>query len=101
LRYVFVREHACDNVTVKNVMPLVSICRSVLERRFVRALGHTLGQEIRRVKLHRAAEMLRETPMKLDSISSYCGYQNRSHFSHAFKKEFGITGSQYRQQQSS
>jgi AraC-like DNA-binding protein len=32
-------------------------------------------------------------------VSHYCGYQNRSHFSAVFKKEFGITASAFRRRQ--
>jgi LacI family transcriptional regulator len=94
----YIREHACDGITVSNVLDRVPMCRRLLERRFAIAIGRTPGQELRRIKLDRAATLLRETTLKLDAIATRCGYQHSSYLSAAFLKEFGINASKYRKQ---
>jgi transcriptional regulator GlxA family with amidase domain len=60
-----------------------------LERLFSAHLGETIGECYLRIRLEKAAELLRNTGMTITAVSVACGFQNGSHFSHAFKACFG------------
>jgi len=60
-----------------------------LERLFSAHLGETIGECYLRIRLEKAAELLRNTGMAITAVSVACGFQNASHFSRAFKARFG------------
>jgi LacI family transcriptional regulator len=46
-----IRQHAVEGLSVKQLLDAVAVNRRTLERRFVKVLGHTPLEEIRRVRL--------------------------------------------------
>ena len=56
----FIREHACDGITVADVVGKLPLSRRVLESRFERVLGRTPHAEILRVRLERVKQLLTE-----------------------------------------
>lgn len=61
-----------------------------LERLFSVHLGETINGCYLRIRLEKAAELLRSTGMTITAISVACGFQSSSHFSRAFKARFGM-----------
>ena len=57
----FVRDHACDGIGVDDVVRQVPLSRSVLERKFRKAVRRSINNEIVRVRLNRAVQLLCET----------------------------------------
>ena len=58
--------------------------------------GRSPIQQLRWLRMQRAAELLISTGFKIEAIAYDVGYQNPVAFSAAFKKEFGSQPSQYR-----
>jgi len=54
---------------------------------------------LRDIRLRRAAELLRQGGMSIDSIASKVGFASRSYFSRAFHEQFGCSPTDYRGQQ--
>jgi LacI family transcriptional regulator len=54
----FIREHACEPINVEDVLRAVPLSRKVLETRFKKILNHTLHDEIIRVRIDRAKQLL-------------------------------------------
>ncbi len=92
----YIRQHATDKLTVEALLQEVNVSRSWLERKFMADVGRSPGQEIRRQRLERARELLRSTSMPLAAIADVCGFDYLSHFSMAFKRQYGQTPSGYR-----
>jgi LacI family transcriptional regulator len=57
----FLRDHACERISVDDVAREVPLSRSVLERRFRKSLGRSINAEIVRLRINRAIELLTET----------------------------------------
>ena len=56
-------------------------------------------QEVRsRLRLSRAAELMKTSSDPIGDISVQCGYPNKLHFSRAFKKRYGISPREWRGQ---
>jgi LacI family transcriptional regulator len=91
-----IRSRACDGLTYEELMEEFRISRRTLERRFRSALGRTIGQEIRRVRLEAAREMLRRTDLPLADIAARTGFEYMSYLSRAFKRAFGENPSDFR-----
>jgi transcriptional regulator GlxA family with amidase domain len=81
---------------VDDVQREVMISRRNLERRFKAALGRSLLHEIRRVRLERACEFLRDTDFDMQLIAERCGFQSQERFSTVFGQERGMSPSVYR-----
>lgn len=95
LRYI--REHACEGLTVESVLAETALSRSVLERLFRKHLGHSPQTEIRTAQLKRVKQLLAETDLTLEQIAPLTGYKHAEYLSVVFKRESGETPGQYRQ----
>jgi LacI family transcriptional regulator len=92
----FIRQHACDGITVADVLKRVPLTRSVLERQFRRHVGRSPQEEIRQVQLKRARQLLAESELPLAQIAPLAGYRHPEYMSVVFKRLTGETPGQYR-----
>jgi len=92
----FIRDHAREGITVRDVVKHLSVSRRLLELRFSRCLGKSPNAEILRVRVDRAKGMLVQTSLPLGSLAKACGFSDRRSMGNAFSKETGLTPSQYR-----
>jgi LacI family transcriptional regulator len=92
----FIREHACDGIGIDDVLRHVPLSRSTLGRRFRRSLGRTVRDEILRVRLRRAQELLAETDLSIEAVTDKSGFAYRQYFGEVFKAKFGETPATYR-----
>jgi LacI family transcriptional regulator len=92
----FIREHACDGITVEDVLAELPVSRSVFERRFARIFGRTPKAEILRTQLDRVKRLLAETDLPLKQIASKAGFRHPEYMSVTFKERTGQTPGQYR-----
>ncbi|HFZ0430708.1 TPA: XylR family transcriptional regulator [Klebsiella pneumoniae] len=93
----YVRNHACKGIKVEQVVDVVGISRSNLERRFKDETGQTLHTMIHTQKLERARELLNSLTLPVHEISHMCGYLSLQYFYTVFKKEYGMTPGTYRE----
>jgi LacI family transcriptional regulator len=92
----FIREHACEGIDVADVVRAVPLCRSSLERRYIKIMGHSPKHEILRFRLNRAKQLLAETNFPLSLIAEKIGLEHTEYLSRIFKKKTGQTPVQYR-----
>ncbi|WP_430453157.1 XylR family transcriptional regulator [Rhodopirellula europaea] len=93
----YIRQHACEGLTVDEVLQNVAVSRSTLERQLRRYLGRTPQQEIRNVQLKRVRELLVTTEMAAEQIAYRAGFDHPEYMHYVFKRDLGITPGQYRQ----
>ncbi|WP_442485571.1 substrate-binding domain-containing protein [Aeoliella sp. SH292] len=89
-------DRAADGVQVTDLVRAVPMSRRKLEQRFREVLGRTPAEEIRRVKLERARQMIVTTTTSVAAIALSCGFSSGPYLTHAFRKQFGITPSDLR-----
>jgi LacI family transcriptional regulator len=70
--------------------------RRVLERKFRTVLNRTPHEEILRVRLEKAAQLLSRTNITLDCVAEDAGFGTASRLSVEFKKRFKMTPGAYR-----
>ncbi|MFT3866936.1 MAG: substrate-binding domain-containing protein [Nibricoccus sp.] len=83
-------------LAIDDLAKLAQISRASLERRFRRFLNRTPLQEIRRVRITRARQLLRATDLPLKAIAAQCGYPAPSRLIEAFHAETGLTPKAFR-----
>jgi LacI family transcriptional regulator len=92
----FIREHACLGLDVDEVCRALALSRSTLQRRFRSLLGHTIHDEIMRVRLKRAQELLAETDMPIATIARRCGFGRQEYLGVVFRTRLGQTPASFR-----
>jgi LacI family transcriptional regulator len=92
----FIREHACEGIDVGDVLRAVSMSRSALDRHFIKIMGRSPKDEILRVRLNRAKQLLAETDFSQATIAEKVGLEHVEYLSRIFKKRIGLTPSEFR-----
>lgn len=93
---VMIRQHAVHPLSVTELADRLPLSRRAFERRFLRCMGRTALQEIRRVQIDRVKQMLIETDLPMPEIAKACGLSGGKHLSTTFRQMEGITPSDYR-----
>lgn len=94
LRYI--RENACLQISVKDVVRDCDVSRSTLERRMRKAIGRTPSEQIRYVQLSRVRELLVGSTLPYKKIAELSGFLHPEYMHVVFKKEMGVTPGQFR-----
>jgi len=92
----FIRENACDNIDVSDVVKGLSVSRRTLERRFVSNVGRTPAEEIRRIRFECAKDMLIKTTMSVQEVATASGWRYAEQMIPYFKSLTGMTPLEYR-----
>lgn len=94
----FIRENACNGMSVDDVVSHLAVSRSLLERRFRKFLRRSPQEEIRLMQMKRVKQLLAETDLSLNDIAKLAGYEHPEYMSVVFKRMTGQTPGDYRRQ---
>ncbi|MBQ7986721.1 MAG: helix-turn-helix transcriptional regulator, partial [Clostridia bacterium] len=87
----------CDmRITIEQLAERFAISATTLKTVFKKTYDKSVYSFIKQYKMHKAAQLLRETDLSISVIAMEMGYDNSSKFSHAFRKEFGVNPREYR-----
>ncbi len=92
----YIRQHASHNIRIADVLRHVPLSRRVLESRFKRAFGRTPYEEIQRLRINRVCTLLCQPELSISEIAQLAGFEHPEYMAAAFRRETGITPSQYR-----
>ncbi len=92
----FIREHACDGIGIDDIVAHLPLSRSTLQRRFRKALGRTVHDELLRIRLRRVQELLVDSDLPLESVADKAGFAHRQYLGEVFRAKTGYTLAQYR-----
>lgn len=83
-------------ITVEDVAAYVGISRSHLFRSFQSYLRQSPKEYLTEYRIKQACRLLRETGLSVSAIAYSVGFENNLYFSKAFRKQKGISPSEYR-----
>ena len=77
----------------------VGISRAQLHRKMKEITGIPTSEFIRNLRLEQAARLIREKKVNITQVAYSVGFNNQTHFSTVFKKHFGMTPTEYAEQE--
>lgn len=87
-----------QDTSVKSIADRVYLHPVYLSKIYKMEMGESLGDYIIRMKMERALYLLKKTNKKIYEITADLGYQNPQYFSKVFRKHYGLTPNEYRDQ---
>lgn len=85
-----------EPLDLEQLAALAGVHRVHLAQAFRKAYGCTIGDYVRRLRVHHAAHELATTEASLVEVALGCGFYDQSHFTRTFKQYTGLTPGHYR-----
>ena len=82
--------------TVGEIAEVLGVHPVYLARRFRQAFGLSPGEYLRRCRLERARRMMQRSSAPLSEIAAAAGFADQSHFTNAFRRNFGRSPRSFR-----
>jgi LacI family transcriptional regulator len=92
----YMRDHACQGISVWDVLAHVPMSRTLFERKIATVLGRTPKAELLRLQLNKVKELLTETDLPLATIATQAGFKHLEHLCAIFKDKTATTLRKYR-----
>ena len=92
----YIRRHSNANLRVTDVLKQISLSRRSLEHRFKKLVGRTPHEEIQRVRMNRVKALLCDTELSIQEIAELVGFEYGEYLAAAFRREVGVSPSEYR-----
>ncbi|MCX7824511.1 MAG: DNA-binding transcriptional regulator [Verrucomicrobiae bacterium] len=91
-----IREHAAEGIRPTHVLSQLPVSRATLAGRFKSIVGRTLGEEICRVRVRLAQELLSRTDLPIKQIAARAGFRSVEYFTRQFRRLTGLPPATYR-----
>lgn len=92
----YINANLNQTLSVEDLAKTMSLSSSRLRTKFREATNISLGDFIRRTRIHRACGLLHSTDLTITEISEMCGFSSLYHFSRTFKKITEKSPNQFR-----
>ncbi len=98
IQSIILSDYASD-MALNSLAERVNLSVTYMCNLFKKETGISIGQYIKNVRMEKAKELLRNTNLRLNDIYPQVGYASLAYFCIAFKEAFGLTPTQFRQQE--
>lgn len=92
----YITLHLEEDITLKQLADLTGYAPYYLSKKFKKETGKIPADYIRLQRLDRAAYLLRTTKDDVQTIGIHLQFGSQSYFSESFRKEYGISPTEYR-----
>lgn len=94
----FIAAHACEGLRARDVAEQLGVSRSLLDLRFRQVGGRTVLDHILSARLDEVKRQLAETRHAILQIGRNCGFNDPDNLKRLFRRRFGLTMRQFRNQ---
>lgn len=95
----YIQNHYTEEFSCKGLAELCFMSSAQMYRHFQAEMGCTPTEYKNRLRMEQAKNMLRDDDMPVSEIAFLMGYENTAYFCKIFKRETGMTPSQYRKKE--
>lgn len=92
----FMQEYYSADISIDDICNLIYLSPCHFKRVFKDCTGQTPYQYLMGIRLMKAKEILRESDSSIEEVARLCGFVNSGHFSTVFKRNTGMSPSEYR-----
>jgi LacI family transcriptional regulator len=92
----FILAHAGEWIGVRELLLALPVQRRSLERKFRKVLGRSPLEEIRRVRVDLAKQLLSSTDLPMPIVARRSGFSEAKQLSQVFRALVGVTPTSYR-----
>ena len=93
---VIERRYSEEDLSLHTVARTIATSRRQLQRAFAETGGTSFRRELQRVRMLRAAELLREGSLSVQAVAGAVGYRQAAQFAKAFRRHYGAPPSAFR-----
>ena len=94
-----INDHLDDSdFTVDALTKEVGISRAQLHRKMKEMAGLSVSEFIRNIRMEQAVRLLEEQKINVTQVAYSVGFSNLAHFSTVFRKQFGVSPTEYVEQ---
>lgn len=94
----FLEDNYGEGISLESTAAAFHISKEHLSRTFKRQIGMTVNDCLVKIRMEKAARLLRESNAAIKDIMILCGYTDLAYFYRVFKKYFGVAPGEYRHQ---
>ncbi|GHH97846.1 response regulator [Neobacillus kokaensis] len=94
----YVKENYQERITLEDISQRLFLHQAYFSAIFKKETGQNFIDYINKVRVEKAAQLLRKTDYKIKVISDMVGFQSHSYFNKVFKNETGVTPVVFRRQ---
>lgn len=94
---LYIDEHLDSSLSVTGISDYVAFSPSYLSRVYKQLSGKSLSDSIMEARLQKARQLLLETDMKVQEITSAVGFESAAYFIRFFRKFMNMTPMDYRE----
>jgi len=97
--YIFIIEYMQRNaatITLSHLASFFNYSERQIQRIIQTTTGMSFSENIKKIRLSTAADLLKTTDMSIQMIADHLGYYDTSSFRHAFRGFYGVSPNEYR-----
>ena len=87
------------DLSLHTLAETLNISAGYLSTLFRQETGRTVTDYVSSLRMENAARLLRSTSLRVQTVAQYCGISDVNYFSKLFKRHFGVTPREYRNQE--
>ena len=92
----FLKDNLAREFVTEDIARQMSLSTRSLIRKYREIKGRSIGEELSRLRMYQAEEMLRESDLPIKAIAFECGFPDPRYFARKFKKFYNSNPSEYR-----
>jgi AraC-like DNA-binding protein len=92
----YINLHLGDHISNEDLSANANMSISHLAKVFKKETGVTMTEYIALLRCKKAANLLKKTNLPIQEISSYVGYSDNNYFVKVFRKNYGMTPTEFR-----
>lgn len=94
----YIESDLSGDLSLKTLATLQNVNASYLSTLFHKETGKTVTEFVNEKRMELASRLLRTTQLQIQTVAQHCGMSDVNYFSKIFKKHYGMTPKQYREE---